>query len=650
MQKLKWILSAFLFGSSFAFAHPFDDLSADEIAAAVKIVRDSGQFSEDVRFPVVKRQEPKKAAWLAGQANDQRQAYLAIFDFKSSVMSEVVVDLKTKKLISNSQMPGIKPPVLAEEYGRARELARADERWRSAMKKRGFDPEKVFLDPWAPGLMSKEEMKPGQRLIRVVSYKVEENGKAAKNVYSRPIEGVVVTVDLSKKKVVSVWDVETVPVAEGFKEFGSAAQKQADPPLALLETKMPNGPSFKIDGQEISWRHWKFRYSMDPMQGLQLLHVRFDDHGVERSVAYKLSLAEMLVPYGNSLKTWSFRNAFDVGEYGIGKALHPMVAGQDVPSYATLLDTTVADDLGGPAQMMKGMAIYERDAGLLWKHRNSENGDVDIRRARQLVMTFMTTVGNYDYGVNYVFNLDGSIKVDVQLTGILLSKGTDMERNPCDVGCQPLVEKYVMTPPHQHFFNFRIDLDIDGVKNRAAEMNVHAIPKGKNNPDGNAFEMVNTVLLSEKKGVRDVDFTSARKWKVFNMDSRNDINHPRGYALMPEETAFPYLHPTSQMRQRAKFIEHQMWFTAYNDDETSGGHRYPTTAPAGEGLPKYVANDDSLDNKDVVMWYTFGVTHIPHPEEWPIMSVHHTGFTLMPLNFFSENPTMALPELEAKTK
>lgn len=624
-----------------AAKHAFDDLSAEEIAAAVKIVRDTGKFSSDVRFPVVKRQEPKKGDWLSGKAKDQRQAYVAVFDFKSSLMSELTLDLKAKQLLSKKDLPGIKPPLLLEEYDRARQIAKADPRWQQAMKKRGFaNLDDVFLDIWAPGLIRPEENKPGQRLLRGVSYK-----KEGKNVYGRPIDGVIVTVDLSQKKVVSVWDIEMPPVAAGSKQFGVDQQTKLDPPLARLESKMPDGPSFKIDGQEISWNHWKFRYSMDPMQGLQLFHVRYVDEGQERSVIYKLSLADMLVPYGIPEKTWSFRAAFDVGEYGLGKTLHPLVAGQDVPMHAALLDTPVADDLGGEAQVIKGAAIYERDAGILWKHRNAENGDTDLRHARQLVVTFMTTIGNYDYGINYIFGLDGSIRVETQLTGILLAKGTAMERNPCDAGCEPLAEKYILTPQHQHFFNFRIDFDIDGAKgNRAAETNVHAIPKGPENPDGNAFELVNTMLTREKNSARDVDFKSARKWKVYNTDSRNALNHPRGYALFPEETAFSYMHPSNQIRQRARFVEHQAWFTAFKDDESSAAHPYPTTAPAGAGLPKYISNNESLNGADVVMWYTFGVTHIPHPEEWPIMNTHRTGFTIQPMNFFSQNPAIGVRE------
>lgn len=625
-----------------ALSHPLDDLSVAEVAEAIKIVRDSGRFPEGSRFPVVKRSEPKKQDLLSGAAREQRLAYVAAVAVREgkSMLTELVIDLKGGKLVSSKDLPGIQPPVLLEEFERARVLAAQDPRWLAAMKKRGFENmTDLFLDTWAPGLLKGDEKLPGQRLLRVLTY------KKAKNVYSRPVEGVVVTVDLAKNKVVSVIDVETTKVGEGSKEFGQSHQTEVDPPMNPIETAMPAGPTYKIEGQEIQWGRWKFRYSMDPLQGLQLMQIRFVDGDKDRMVIYKLSLAEMLVPYAMPQRSWSFRNAFDVGEYGIGKLLHPLVAGQDVPSYATLLDVVVPDDAGGTPPVIKGIGLYERDAGILWKHRNSETGDADIRKARQLVMTFMTTIGNYDYGIDYIFNLDGSIKVDAKLTGILLAKGTDLEVNPCKEGCFPLVEKNILAPSHQHFFSFRIDFDIDGAQgNYAAETNVGPIPQGPKNPDGNAFEMSSKILATEGQGVRDHNPQSARKWKVFNPFSMNSLKHPRGYTIIPGETATPYLQPKNQIRQRAKFIEHPMWFTVYKDDETSGAALYPTTAPKGQGLPAYIANNESLSGQDIVMWYTFGVTHVPHPEQWPIMNVHHTGFTLMPVNFFSENPGMRIPE------
>lgn len=629
MRTVTFLLA--ILASVSAFAHPFADLSAEEIQETIRIVRESKRFSEDIRYPVIRRQEPAKQDWLSGKAKNERKAYVAIFDYEKSMMTEVMVDLNAKKVLSAKNLPGIKPPVLIEEYERARKIVLADPRWQKAIRERGIALEDAWVDLWAPGLLRDEEKKPGQRILRGLSY---FKGKGA-NFYSRPIEGLVVNVDLSKGKVSSFWDIERPPVAAGVRELKGKSGAQL---LKPLQIQQPQGNSMRVDGQEISWYRWKFRWSMDPLQGLQLLHVRYQDGDQERSILYKISLAEMLVPYSAPQKTWSYRNAFDVGEYGLGKTLHPLERGRDVPENAQLFNVFIPADDGSQVATFPGVAFYERDAGVLWKHRDAETGETFADQARQLVGTYMTTVGNYDYGVNYIFHMDGVLQIEVQLTGMLLAKGTALTQNPCEEGCQPLVEKNILAPHHQHFFNFRMDFDVDGARNYAAEMNVSAVPQGKQNPDGNAFIAETTYLPTEKKAVRDLQAKSVRKWKVVNKDSKNILGHPRGYALMPGENSAPFLQPTNQIRSRARFTEHPVWFTVYKDTEMSGAAYFPTTAPPGEGLPRYIANDESLGGKDVVLWYTFGLTHVTRPEEWPIMNMHRAGFSLIPVNFFGENP------------
>jgi primary-amine oxidase len=105
----------------------------------------------------------------------------------------------------------------------------------------------------------------------------------------------------------------------------------------------------------------------------------------------------------------------------------------------------------------------------------------------------------------------------------------------------------------------------------------------------------------------------------------------------------PYVDKSSNTRARAGFIEHPVWFTRYKDDEQSSAGDYPNQSKGGDGLPRFVADDEPLESTDVVLWYTFGVTHIPRPEEWPIMNAHHTGFRLMPYNFFGKNPALGVP-------
>jgi primary-amine oxidase len=367
-----------------------------------------------------------------------------------------------------------------------------------------------------------------------------------------------------------------------------------------------------------------------------------------RPILHKIALAEMLVPYSDPRRTWSFRNAFDVGEYGTGRTAHTLDPLVDVPAHAVFFDGHFSSDTGEPVTIERAAAVYERDGGLLWKHHDEKNEVMHARRARQLVVTFMTTVGNYDYGINYIFTQDGVLDVEVELTGILLAQGSHLERDPCAPACQALVERHILAPPHQHFFSFRIDFDVDGRQNTAIEANAVGAPAGPANPEGNAFRLAERVLRTEKEAVGHVDHETHRVWKVVNARVQNDLGHPVGYALVPGVNSVPYLRPETQMRQRAGFIDHHVWFTRYRDGEDSSAGPYPNQGPAGRGLPAWIANDEPLEGQDLVAWYTFGVTHFPRPEEWPVMNVARAGFRLMPVHFFSRNPAMDLPEVPSE--
>jgi primary-amine oxidase len=44
-----------------------------------------------------------------------------------------------------------------------------------------------------------------------------------------------------------------------------------------------------------------------------------------------------------------------------------------------------------------------------------------------------------------------------------------------------------------------------------------------------------------------------------------------------------------------------------------------------------------------VLWYTFGHTHRPRPEDYPVMPTAYIGFRLKPAGFFSQNPANDVP-------
>jgi primary-amine oxidase len=619
---------------------PFDSITAEEIAVAVKSVKGSPRFVEGSAFAIVSLNEPAKAKVLEGGAI-AREAFVVLLDREHNRTSEVVVDLAAGSIRNWKTIEGVQPSVVLEEYVIAPEIVKADPRFQEAMRKRGItDLAKIKVDAWAPGHLG--DLGGGARIVRAIFfYKDDEDS----NWYSRPIEGVVAVIDLTAKKVLEVLDSGVVPISKdkgSFDEKSVAPLRPAPKPLQIVQSQ---GSGFALTGHDVAWENWRFHFGLDPREGLVLHRVRYADGGKERSILYRASLSEMVVPYGDGDPNWAWRSAFDVGEYGIGRLASPIERGVDAPENAIYFDFPVATDAGEVQTLRDSVAIFERDAGLLWKHYDIDRDYNESRRGRQLVVMFIATIGNYDYALNWIFHQDGTLELRADLTGIMLTKGVT-EKLAHD-GHGPAHAHYVapnlVAPHHQHFFNFRLDLDVDGIANSVFESNSRSLDDGAANPLGTAFVMEATKLASEKVAQRDLSLASARKWKVVNGATKNALGEPTSYLLVPGESSLPYVRANAPVRKRAAFLDHQFWTTRFREGEMHASGYYPNQSRGGDGLEKWIADDESLDNADVVVWYTTGVTHIPRPEEWPIMNVHPIGFKLMPAGFFSRNPALTLP-------
>jgi primary-amine oxidase len=614
---------------------PGDPLSADEIALTSRVVRADPRFPDGAWFASIDLVEPPKD--VAGGDAPARRARATVLDLAGSRTLEVDVALGDQAVAHWREVSG-QPPVLLEEYGIVTEVVRADPRWQEAMRRRGIsDFSQVMVDGWAAGPL------PGTRQLRGVSYLQGDQV----NYYGRPVEGVVAVVDMSTRRVLEVLDRGVVPLAEASQDLTPEALGPSRPALPPLYVVQPEGVGYQRSGHAVSWDRWRFRLGFSSREGLVLRQVRFVEGDRERSVLHRGALSEMAVPYGDPTSgTWSWRAAFDVGEYGMGRLATALGRGVDVPHNAELLPSVTADAQGTPLLMPDRIAIYERDGGVAWRHYDWNTGDNVGRRSRELVVAFAAAIGNYDYLFHWVFQQDGTLKMEVVLSGILLAKGTTataIETIGCPGCTGHLVAPRVEAPNHQHFFSFRLDLDVDGRANSLLETNAQAVPMGPANPEGNAFAKVETPLESELLARRSVDASRARMWRVVNPAGRNALGNTSGYMLMPSGNAVPYLAAENSTRRRAAFVEHHLWATRHREDELWAAGDYPNQAAADHGLSRYVADDESLTGEDLVLWYTLGVTHFPREEEWPIMNAHHAGFTLSPAGFFSRNPALDLP-------
>jgi primary-amine oxidase len=610
-----------------AAPHPLSPLTAAEIHAAARMLRSSSRFPGNARFSVLTLDEPPKEQVLA-KAAAPRRAFAVIYDYAGNHTFEAIANLTTGAIDSWKEIPGAQPAIGGEDSDIAEQVVAADPRWARALRARGIrDANEVATMSWTAGYFALPGTEQG-RVVRVVPY----YAGAGDNLYAHPIEGLVAHVNLTTRKILDFLDIDRdAPVSRENADLNARAPR---PALAPLQIVQPAGVGFRIEDGEVRWEKWRFRYALHPREGLVLYTVGYEDGGKVRPVMYRGSLSEMVVPYGDPGAGWFFRNSFDVGELGLGVTASPLRPGVDCPMNCTVFDAVVAESNGEPRSIPGAVALYERDAGIAWKH--GEN----TRRARELVLSSFSQPGNYEYGFDWVFHQDGTLEMRVGLTGIMAAKGVASGTHD---PYSHLVAPNLAAPHHQHFFVFRLDMDVDGTPNRVVELNSTPAPAGPANPYGGGFTMQETPLGTEREAQRPLNLASSRKWLVESTTATNALGHPTGYLLMPGESALPFALPDSWVRKRAGFLNAHLWVTPYSDTERYAAGDYPNQSRGGDGLPKWTAANRPIDGRDVVLWYTMGITHNPRPEDWPVMPVYEAGFKLMPVGFFASNPAMDLP-------
>src|SRR6185503_11302153 len=175
----------------------------------------------------------------------------------------------------------------------------------------------------------------------------------------------------------------------------------------------------------------------------------------------------------------------------------------------------------------------------------------------------------YDYQFNWIFNQDGAIEGEVILSGIMNVNNTARQRDTAHVEGHSqaghLVAPGIVAPNHQHFFSFRLDLDVDGPTNRVVEMNVIGEAAAPFRPNGLAAR--ETVLKSELGAIRQLDLSTRRMWKIESATRKNALGTPTAYALMPGENSTPMVPPGSHLRRQVGFVNAHLWVTPERDDE-----------------------------------------------------------------------------------
>jgi primary-amine oxidase len=610
-------------------SHPLDPLSGEEIRQAATVLRRDHGVGDRWRFASIELREPPKSEAIT------RQAEVICWNRDDGCVYKARVDLEGDRVLAWDEQPDGQPNMTVDEFKECDEALRRDPRVIDALAARGItNLDRVLIDTWAYGAHLVPEQHRGGRIGWADVWYRSSDGSSP---YANPVTGLHFVVDLNAMELLEVEDTHRVDEPDTMGEYIPhlvPGQRQRDD-IKPLDVVQPEGVSFTLDGNLLRWQKWSLRLGFNPREGLILHRLAYDG----RSVAHRLSFAEMVVPYRDPTTDHYRRTAFDIGEWGLGFMTTSLELGCDCVGEIVYRDAVLHDTRGVPQEIKNAVCIHEEDDAILWKHVDAVTG-AEVRRSRRLVISFHATVANYEYLVYWRLYQDGNVECEVRATGIMVT--THFAE-----GAQPpygtLVDQRTYAPFHQHFLVARMDLDVDGPANTVHMTESEALPVGPDNPHGLALVQRSTPLRTEQEGIQDYEWSTQRAWKVVNDGVKNGLGTPVGYKLVPGG-AFPsMLDPDSPVLRRARAIDHTLWVTPYHPDERWPCGEFVVQSEQDRGLPVWTAQNRPIENTDVVLWYVFGIHHITRPEEWPVMSVDVVSFWLKPVGFFDRNPALDVP-------
>ncbi|KAH7915737.1 copper amine oxidase [Hygrophoropsis aurantiaca] len=688
------------------FSHPLDPLTPDEINAVTLTVRShtaAHTSIKAVRFITCYLLPPPKKAVLAalgiplapGNKPDLptkivRKAEVDFLDVINGGCYNGILSLDDGKWVVDTitLVPdGSEPQITVEELNACEQIVRNDPQVQALAKEVGVLPHQICADGWAIGY--DERFPKSLRLQQALLFaRFGEHD----NLYAHPLDFVPV-VDSVAEKVIHVDFPPTykksadgsavlgVPTTEGpplDEESQEASNRQrisaprtsfdflpdlmekTEPnyrprdDIKPLHVVQPEGVSFKMNGNVLEWQKWKMHIAFSHREGIAISTVTYNDDGEVRPIFYRLSVAEMVVPYGAPEFPHPRKFAFDTGEYGMGTMANELSLGCDCLGQIHYLPGAYVTHAGTAIVIKNVICIHEEDAGVLWKHTDYRpGGRAQTVRSRRLVVSMVCTLANYEYIWNYYFYQDGNVELEIRLTGILqVYAGADGEPNPHGTTVAPNVNAHL----HQHLFSLRVDPILDGLYNTVVESDIVplAAPTGsKENFAGNGFIVKDTVLKSQvADGARDFDWAAERRWRITNpARTHYSSGKAASYAIMMKGGVTPLMaKPDSWIARRGTFATKSLWVVR-DEEDAKGGKMWPsgkyvpqTRDEPVDSVGRWVKEGSgSIENEDIVLYLTVGTTHVPRPEDWPVMPVEHVNVLFKPNNFFTKNPSMDVP-------
>lgn len=553
--------------------HWTDPLTEAEIAEVVALVRLDSRIGERPRFWGIAVEESVARLLTPGQGrpvrlvvmNPDDHAAWEVTGWTSGTDREVSIN-------SWSSVDARRAGISSEEARMCAQACREDAGFHAALKLRGIDnPARVWVDPESITGFEPEQYA-GRRLCWGAVWLTLDDKD---NGYARPVAGLVPIIDLESLEVLEIEDHGVIPMAMEHGNYRSGLWGP-DREVAPLEIIQPEGAGFAIDGQLVTWQNWQFRVGFTHREGLVLHDIVYREGDEVRPVVKRVAVSEMYVPYLDPDPTAYRKNFFDWGEYGAGPLTASLELGCDCLGEIRYFDAAFLNGHGVPRTIKNAVCLHEEDNSILWKHVNTRSGDAEVRRCRRLVISSFATVANYDYGFYWSFYQDGMIDLEIKLTGIMSVSGIEDGETP---RYGRVVGPNVQSPNHQHYFGLRLDMGVDGPRNRFFEVHAEVEEDEALNPYGNACKMVKTPILSEADAARNSDPSRAAHWLVESTTRQNRYGDHTGYRVTLPNTTRLFVRKGSVAERKAPFVAKQLWATAYDAQERFIAGDYPNQGP-----------------------------------------------------------------------
>ncbi|GAU23717.1 hypothetical protein TSUD_46470 [Trifolium subterraneum] len=573
-----------------SLSHPLDPLSPIEINKTRHIIQQSYLGAiPNITYHFVDVEEPNKnnvLKWLSSSSTTKqkpiipRQAKVVVR--AKDETHELVVDIKKGSIVSDKIYKGHGyPPFTFNELFQASKLPLKYSKFKESITQRALNLSQVSCVPFTIGWYGE---KITRRALKVSCF---YRGKSV-NIWARPIEGITLLIDVDLMKITMYNDRYRVP--------------------------MP-----KAEDHEVKWANWAFHVGFNARAGMIISTASiFDDKKQKfRRVMYRGHVSETFVPYMDPTNEWYFRTFMDVGEFGFGRSADSLQPKVDCPNNAVYMDGFMAGPNGEVQQVPRAICIFERHSGnVAWRHMEINNPTKLIRDG------------------------EADITLVVALTGVL-----EMKAVPYTHKSQikervfgTLVTENTIANFHDHLVTYYLDLDIDDNANSFISAKIQKVKaNGFETPRKSYWTLVKEAVKSEAEARIRLGLEPA-ELLIVNPNKMTRLGNQVGYRLISGQPITSLLSDDDYPQKRASYTKYQVWVTPYNKSERWAGGFYADRSRGDDGLAIWSQRNREIENRDIVLWHTIGIHHVPYQEDFPVMPTVQGGFELRPANFFESNP------------